>query len=521
MPFASGRYQSKLFNFLHRRSQKLSDRVGRTLRQVKVTASWSVQTLVYPVFVIIQKAVESSGKQFQASEVKKQLFSGGNNVDDAENYLNSDTPIIRVLETVKNLPSQQIALENLIKIHHISEISVRGIATSLENRKLVLVAENNQIMDILTPQQQVRSQNQIIYEIAEYWRYQKVNNNQLEHRTENLNLLPEIDRFLKKITGGNRGSLTEVAEVSSEMTCSDDGSKLVSLEFIDATVAKLEFQALVPVSRAALIVKNQGWKLIKVIQNKFQIFLYGNEITSTHNPNCDVSDLDNQERRIQDLRIQDLIIKAVNYFFGYSTTLNSNFVNQLSSRQTTAKSLRQSQIRKSKTLPGSQIKQGLITENHLNDTWLTFDDLFGEDVIFENSEESQIDNKISNQTENPHLSGKTKKQKRLKQYEIGGSLAIINKSSQALSRQQNKSHKLTVSKVSMSGISQIDSHENETKRKEILKNEQVDFIEIKASTISYDKHPLEVILEWLDSSLLWLEEKFVKVVRFFKSLLAK
>jgi hypothetical protein len=502
MPFASGRYQSRLFNFLHRRSQKLSDRVGKTLRQVKVTASWSVQAIIYPVFVLIQKAVESSGKQFSGSEPNKQSFLGGN-IDDTEYSLNPDIAIIRVLETVKNLPSQQIGLDELSKIQNIREISVRGIATNLENRKLVLVSENNQIMDILTPQQQVRSQNQIVHEVAKYWDYWQVSNNQVEKESENLNLFPEIDRLLQRITGRNRVSLTEVAEVSGE-------SKLVSLELIDATVANLEFKALVPVSRAALTVKNQGLKLIEVIQSNFQVFLYGNESLS-------VSDLDSQERKISDVSIKDLIRKAVNYFFYDSTGLDSNFGNQLSRHHTPERSLNES--RKSKILSSSRKKQGLIIESQINDPWLTFDDLFAEDVIFESDEESQIgnlDNQISNQTENPRLPGKVKKPKLLNQYKTGGNLATTKKSSQALSQSLtlNKSRKLAVSPARMSEVSQVDISEDESKR-------QVDFIEIKARTVSYDKHPLEIILEWLDISLLWLEKGFVIVVRFFKSLLMR
>jgi hypothetical protein len=521
MPFASGRYQSRLFNFLHRRSQKLSDRVGQTLRQVKVTASWSVQAIIYPVFVLIQKAVESSGKQFSGSEPKNQSLLDGN-VDDTEYNLNPDIPIIRVLETVKNLPSQQIGLDKLSKIQNIREISVRGIATNLENRKLVLVGENNQILDILTPQQQVRysqgewlspSPDKIMNEVAEYWHFWQVSNNRVEKESENLNLFPEIDRLLQKITGGNRGSLTEAAEIRSE-------SKLVSLESIDANLAKLEIKALVPVSRAALKLKNQGLKLIEVIQSNFQSFLYGNEITSTQNTNLDVYDLDNQERTFQDLRIQnlkikDLIRKAINYFFYDSTEFDSYFVNKLSHHPIPAKSL--SQSRKSRILSSSRRKQGLITENQINTPWLTFDDLFAEDVIFESDEEYQIsnlDNQISNQ-----IPGKVKKQKLLNQYQTGGNLATTKKSSQALS--QPKSRKLAVSPARMSGIAQVDSLEHEIKRQEIPNREQVDFIEIKASTVSYEKHPLEIILEWLDSSLLWLEKIFVKIVQFFKRLLAK
>ncbi|MEA5569572.1 hypothetical protein [Calothrix sp. UHCC 0171] len=422
MPFASGRYQSRLFNFFHRRTQKLSDRVGRTWRQVKVTTGWSLQAFIYPVLMLIQNAVDSADKQLQSGEPKKQSFLHSH-VDNEDNNLKQDTP-------------------------------------------------------------------------------------------ENLQSLTEIEHLLQKMTGGNQSSLPQSTD---NINKSDEHeNQLISLELIDATIAKLESNTLVPVSRAALVVKDEGVKLLQVIQDKLQIFVYGSEITPNLDSPHESNHLENQNLNIPGLRIKNLIRQAINYFFSFSnhqisdsTELDSNFNNQLFSRQTTVKSFPRS--RAFRILPGSQ-HQDLIPENNCHDPWLTFDDLFGDDVTFLDDEEQG-----DSQTENPRLPGKLRTPKLLKQYQQGGNLATIKKSSQTLSQPQNispNSQKIAVSQTNVSRISPIPSWDSQNEQQEIPINKQIDVIEVQVNTVTYDKHPLEVILEWLDSLLLWLEEKFVQIFQF-------
>ena len=46
---------------------------------------------------------------------------------------------------------------------------MRGIATNLISRNLVLVTADNEILDILTPQQQAKLADRIITEVGNYW----------------------------------------------------------------------------------------------------------------------------------------------------------------------------------------------------------------------------------------------------------------------------------------------------------------------------------------------------------------
>ncbi|MEO8891090.1 MAG: hypothetical protein ABI417_06075, partial [Coleofasciculaceae cyanobacterium] len=43
-----------------------------------------------------------------------------------------------------------------------------------------------------------------------------------------------------------------------------------------------------------------------------------------------------------------------------------------------------------------------------------------------------------------------------------------------------------------------------------------DWIETPATPSGYVKHPLEQLLEWLDSAMLWLEELVTKIWRSFR-----
>ncbi|MDJ0503635.1 MAG: hypothetical protein PX635_00085, partial [Nostocales cyanobacterium LE14-WE12] len=50
-------------------------------------------------------------------------------------------------------------------------------------------------------------------------------------------------------------------------------------------------------------------------------------------------------------------------------------------------------------------------------------------------------------------------------------------------------------------------------------NFQPDWIDISATSLGYEKHPLEQILEWLDQIILWIEQILINVVYFFRGLL--
>ncbi|MBW4480119.1 MAG: hypothetical protein KME54_25605 [Tolypothrix brevis GSE-NOS-MK-07-07A] len=491
MPSASSnRYQSRLFNFVHQQSRHLGDRLNTTFRHLQVATKWSLQALFYPVILLVQKAVESSDKQLHAQAPQNRLQLQTNNIPSQPDV---DTPIQRVLQALEDKETKrQPDTENVSKnffgfwwfkffpnqpstssltssstvtnIHKPHFSTVRGIASQLENRNLVLVTAENEILDILTRQQQEKLQDRIIGEIADYWHYWR-----LATEKQETQVLPEIERLLQKLTGdaNTTPALPEAMQTQALVNAEE------VLAFLDASVAKLESNALTPLSRATLQVQQRSLEIIKVVQTQLNIFIYGKELT--------VRGEDIQSDR---LGIQAIIEAAVNYFFGERT---------------------------GKKLDGSS-QRYLPNQDLVADPWLSWDDLFGD---FE-----PIDQEVG-QTTNPALPAS--QSPRYLQNWLNSSQNIPKKPTSKLVKQQKATTDLTrTEKASgkLSKISQVGSKKGEVVLHQRSQTTEIeakpDWIETKATSVEYEKHPLERILAWLDAALLWLEEKFVKLFRLLQ-----
>lgn len=60
---SSGRYQSRLFNFVRQQSLRLTEQCDRTFRHLQVSVNWGMQLVLYPVYVLF-KSKPAPGKQF-------------------------------------------------------------------------------------------------------------------------------------------------------------------------------------------------------------------------------------------------------------------------------------------------------------------------------------------------------------------------------------------------------------------------------------------------------------------------
>src|ERR671932_1891398 len=107
----SGRYQSRFFNFLNRQSVRLSGRVDRAVRQIKVAATWGVQILLYPAYLLTQVSL-SAGRQLssqaEAGWPKLKEITHKEQEHEETPY-EADTPIQRVLSEVTTLPLRQVS----------------------------------------------------------------------------------------------------------------------------------------------------------------------------------------------------------------------------------------------------------------------------------------------------------------------------------------------------------------------------------------------------------------------------
>ena len=538
---SSGRYQSRLFNFVHQQSRRVTQQWEHTFRHLQVATKWGVEVLLYPVYLLFQSS-ESSGKTLHTKEPQTRLKLQPNDTDfQPETLPNADSPIQNVLEAVNYLSSDEPAstptkasehfnplallgvfrlklVENNSSLTQSSNITanqavslnpsqldnalqqrlpiVRGIATNLMNRNLVLVTADNEILDILTPEQQAKLEDRIINEVANYWQSWR-----LIIAKKETQLLPQIDRLLAKLTDGNPAKIPVLAEGIPKDLLNTDRL----LAFLDIAVAKLESNALVPV-------QERSQEIVQVAQTQLNIFLYGKEQLAAKGeiaPNADGLETHSQN-------FQALIEAALNYFFGVG---NRKTLETTISNEKLPGKLLSSRFRKA-------LSKSPLGENQdfTNDPWLTWNDLFGDTETVADKPVTLSGGK--NPASAPSLSIKHFPQKNLsvKQPKFGSGLVQRKQPSSNLASSQKTSGKVASVKQTQTRISQTTS---ENRKGEMLKQQfhrssqveaQPDWIETKATLTGYEKHPLEQLLEWLDYVMVWLEERFVKIFQSLRQL---
>ncbi|MBW4684957.1 MAG: hypothetical protein KME40_07610 [Komarekiella atlantica HA4396-MV6] len=522
---SSGHYQSRLFNFVNQQSRRVTQQWENTLRHLQVATKWGVETLIYSVYLLFQSS-ESAGKTLHTKEPQSRLKLQSNDTDFlAETPLTVDTPIQHVLGAAQNLSFDEVTATSSTAtlnplaflgalwskaIHHkpttISENPagslnlsqpkdalkydfpiVQGIATNLLNRNLVLVTADNEILDILTSQQQAQLEDKIISEVANYWYSWRL----AQVKKEKV-LLPEIDRLLVKLTGKSTSEIAYLPEGTSEDLNLINKSKL--LAFIDASVAKLETNAVVPVQQ-------RSREIIQVVKTQLNIFLYGKEHLAARTDSLET----------HTLNFQALIEAALNYFFGVGA--GKQLESSVNQRQLQGKPLpyRSFNIPKSPQLHNQDVQ---------TDPWLNLSDLFGESKTVANKPV------IVPQRLNPVLASSVSSEmsvpKKVARSKAKSELVQKKKTTRNLTSTQKKSGKIISAKQTQDGISQSKSDPKGDVFQRLRQSTQIeakpDWIETTATLMGYEKHPLEQLLEWLDSFMLWLEEIFVKIFHALQKL---
>ena len=216
----SGRYQSRFLSFFSQQSLRLQDQSGQFWRQAKLAAVWGVQIFLYPLYAAFQtsrlatKQLKHSVKQ--ALPQVRAAMKRSTQATEETPLPSTDTPIRKTLEQVQafeiSLPANQIsllpALSNPValletkqqgekhrgagrrgkKKHRAREqhasapithppspsLKVRGVATLLNSRQLVLVTIDNHLLDILTADQQTQLQRRMVWELADLHRERRL-----------------------------------------------------------------------------------------------------------------------------------------------------------------------------------------------------------------------------------------------------------------------------------------------------------------------------------------------------------
>ena len=273
---SQGPYKSRLFNLINRQSIHFSDRLEKTVRQLKVAAEWGVQILLYPIYLAVQTLrLVDRQLEYRFEQVKLLTSSKFNPERQPET---PDQPIEQVLAVVEPwvptppstlLPEApiQTAEETSLELQQ-SDLSsmIQGIATLLETRRLVLIAQENQILPILSQEQEKQLRRRISWEIGNYQRKRRLAQlagaRQLIGRlpaikNDNPNLLPPVRFFWQVMRWMQTSQIAITVNLFGEsnlacpvptyssLTLSETHPQLLPtrvLSTLDSTVAGLEIQ---------------------------------------------------------------------------------------------------------------------------------------------------------------------------------------------------------------------------------------------------------------------------------------
>jgi len=615
MSISSRPYKSRLFNFVNRRSLQFRDRIGETFRHLKVAAEWGAQLLISPLYWIFQPrnwigevlGTAPSDKALPPAEIylsdppvdqplekiltaiepwfelpdASVLTANLNDVKPdhsprkKEIVLSSQffQQIQQQLET--SAPSQNLALPPVIspkktnprplgnlvsQIKNIfsptKDLVIRGISCVIENRQLVLTTADNEILDVLSLEQQNLLRQSIRAEMANYWYERRLQwsmsqkmlgfiplvNEQTEkvlppvqllwqtlHWLESQSFRPKLPQLTQSalvpatsLTTGGNALIQKLDQRVAALESQENklGQKLFqqfnqglqsvrnspviesSLEKTGQMIQKIDFpHQLQKLNDSPQLnqLKRLNAEFLERISGQLTQTNLGNAIAKFQNPDNFLSTPNAIEPIPPDpFQIQVLIQAAIAYFFGQKSA-NGH-------------------------LSGQSGKSLVSSTDSIDDPWLTWEDLFidrSTEVNGVTSPETSPSLPLRGMPKrtaiNPSRSGKNQKKSQKKSQ-------ITRSKTSKSSKLSLKTSTLTETSVS-SQLDTILEEEIETALMATTSQETgleaaPEWIETEARAIGYHKHPLEQILEFLDVFVLWLEENLKKFWYWLRNRLA-
>ncbi|MEA5509755.1 hypothetical protein VB715_08260 [Crocosphaera sp. UHCC 0190] len=555
-------YKSRLFNFLNRQSLRWRDRLFQSAQHLRIAVEWGTQILIYPIYLMVQAGRSTKkrlGNTFKQAVLPHQTIEAPQQVDrplkrlleEAERCL-EETEILneqnqenapylsnltrKIRQKIQESLSDPDAILNSLENNSIDlPILIQGMASEINNHHLVLVTEDNSTLDILSESQQIYLQRQISLEIANYWYDLKQSQTQ-----EKLGLIPTFSQRQEQVLPPIRwfwqimrwvqtspvaiaidlfgeSSLVPSSQVTSSTssetfplltqlddqlanwektipeTSSDKLGQLKNIiqQAIAYFFAKTSQQKLSssPDSNPSLI---EGSESIQVLEKPWQILEkwgVNPEKKANSSLNADNSD---------PFSLQVLIYAAIDYFFG-KTSRNS----QLKQKQS------------DKILTSAKASQEGFNSEKIDDPWLSWDDLYGENSSILEDIPNPISPAFLPQSEklpkNPIKSLKKKIERQL----------APPKSSKSLTKSQSNLKGITApKKVNKSLVKPFSNPSSIIQPSPKNKIEQVssDWVETEAKSTGYIKHPLVRVLEWFDLIIHRLEEWGAKLWRWLGKL---
>ncbi|MEL4894139.1 hypothetical protein [Crocosphaera sp. Alani8] len=451
-------YKSRLFNFLNRQSSQWRNRTIRSVQYLRIGIEWSLQILIYPIYLIVQTG-RVIPKQLRFSWTQKALRPGENGNFDYSSKV--DKTLHKVFQETENCLSKS-KIKKIKKNNLKTPILIQGIASKIEDKDLVLVSKDNTIIDIFSEIQQQHLKKYIRLEIANYLYNLKHNykeNLRLTHSFSKKNdhtLLP-IRWFWQTMAWMQKGTLATNLNLFRESSLVPTVSKNV----ISSTLA------------TSNVVQGNS------IDNSLQLSSYFKEklefirghIRQKSNQSLNI---DNEDP----FRIEFLIYAAMDYFLNRFATHQ-----QLTSNP----DLKQLQF---------SIDSGNLDVGKLEDFDLSDDNMNEENwssdtpLVFKSSRKFLRQSASSTDKIKKYIKTKTKKKNK-----------HSNESVTDLQKTENNKHSVTP---------------NYSESNQKVNKNSPHWIETEAKTTGYIKHPLVMVLEWLDSAIHWLEKLVSKLSNLFR-----
>ena len=448
-PSDNGPYKSRLFSFINRQAINLNSRLNKSFRQLKIVTEWGVQILLYPVYLLVQTGRWTS-RQLREKMAKIQhylpQFPEKNTLSPLEPQI--DQPISYILAEIiadssREIPPHSSALDQDLTAQNQETIlcrdQIRGIASVLTTGNLVLISENNQILNIISLQQQKKIEKRLILALANYYYqrrylYQRALNQLPLIKTNNPHVLFPIRLFWELMSWMQSGAIAISVDLFGE-------SSLKRFRF------KTNFDeinlSIFPETRG--LFKNLDRTIADLESKHLDLNNQGDNYLNN------ASNLDNSQQ------IQVLIKAALKYFLNTDQPrINEDFGTEKAKNK------------------------AVNTQNLSEDTWLSLEDLFG----YKNENTSQ--KLMTKETDNTSSSSE-KSVSQEKQLKIKKSIDLLaNQPKVKLSKKSQVSISSRTSKKHKKYTNTLPS-DSENSPLELEK----DWLETEATPVGYVKHPLE------------------------------
>ncbi|MDJ0658809.1 MAG: hypothetical protein QNJ42_04895 [Crocosphaera sp.] len=446
-------YKSKLFNFVNRRSSQWRDRLIHSAQYLRVGIEWSLQILIYPIYLMVQ-AGRATRKQLRLGFTAKALPTHQNKT--ASSTPTVDQSLSRVFKETEHCLIQTKTQQKTDNQHNQkTPVMIQGMASEIESHALVLVAENNTIIDILSETQQQHLKKYIRLETANYWYDFKQNQ---QHDLElippfspkNDHVLPPIRWFWQVMDWMQTGTLAMSLDLFRESSLVPTTSKnTITTVSTKSYIFQQNSKQLLPLS-APIAQKLQ--KIREHIQQK-----------SSESLNIDNKD---------PFRIEFLIYAAIDYFF-----------NQVIPHQQLTSNSLQKQFQLS-----TICEQGSVAEK-IDDPWLSWNDLYPEvSSVNIASPVASSPKFLSHSEPSSHQRKQSFKKRKKRRVNSPKNKISPHKSLSNLQKKRSSEKSITVK-----SNHKIDKNSSR-------------WIDTDGKTTGYVKHPLVRVLEWLDTGIHWLEK---------------